>query len=466
MGLKIMMAVCFLPCLLLMYGFLYMEGKQKGNILLGVTLWPEADPEKIEAIRKRFKREMKLLLLITVALFVGTCIPKRDSLVVSTQMIWLIWVFIVFFLPLAWGNSRLKALKRESRNQEMESTNQAESSQKVYVDVKAAAIPKEKPFFKLSLSGALCGLVPVIGELFLAEGSFYGWWTEFFLITMFFAGIVCLVIQYKFWSLKTDVVSTRSDVNIQLARVRQYQWSRFFSILIWCNTICTLVMWAGMHWPKKTFFLIMVTMILYMAVIMAAAVWTEAHIRKAYGMYAAQSGMDSGDDDDHWIYGIFYYDKNDNRFMVNRRVGIGTTVNMAKMSAKVFMGVLGAGTLALLIWAACFILMEDFTPITLKYAEDSVISRQYKEEYRIPMSEIESVELVEDLPSMSKRVGSAMDYVMKGSYLSEGYVSCKVCVRRKEPPFLKITAADGMVYYLNDEEPEVTRQVYEELLRK
>ena len=457
MGLKLIMAVCFLPCMLMMYGFLYVEGKQKGNILLGVTLWPGADQEAVKNIQRRFRREMKLMLFITAALFAGTCIPDRDSLVVSTQMLWLILVMVAFFLPLAWGNSRMKALKRES-------IGSSEAEHKVYVDVRAAAVPKEKPFLKLSLSGTLCGLIPVIVELFLAEGSFYGWWTEVFLVTMFLAGIVCLVVQYKFWSLKTDVVSSQSDVNIQLARVRQYHWSRFFSIVIWGNTCCTLVLWAGLHWPGKGFALVMGAVLLYMVIVMAAAVRTEAHIRMAYGMYAAQFGMEAGDDDDHWVYGIFYYNKEDNRFMVNRRVGIGTTVNIARKSAKVFMGVVCGGTLALLIWASCFILMEDFTPITLKYAEDSVISRQYKEEYRIPVLEIASAELVEELPSMSKRVGSAMEYVMKGSYLSEGYVSCKVCVRRKEPPFLKITAADGMVYYLNDEEPEVTRQVYEELI--
>ena len=42
MAMKIIMAVCYLPCLLMMFGFLYMEGKQKGNVLLGVTLWPGA----------------------------------------------------------------------------------------------------------------------------------------------------------------------------------------------------------------------------------------------------------------------------------------------------------------------------------------------------------------------------------------------------------------------------------------
>ena len=486
MEMKLIMAVCFLPCILIVFGMLYMEGRQKGNVLLGVTLWPGAETEEgVKGIQRRFKKEMCLVLLISVLTFLCTCIPNRESIVFSAQMLWLMVMLVALFVPLARGNQSMKALKRERRieilGRGQEKTPEPEGTQaegagagqeaesegnfgeKGYADRKAAVIPKEKPFYRLSLAGALCGLIPVIGELFFAPASFYGWWTELLLVTMFLVGLLCLWFQRSFWHMRTDVISCRSQVNIQLARARQYQWSRFWCMLLWGNTVFNVILWISMHWAEGSIYLILGGTLLYMLLALAGMLVAERNVRKAYGEYQREAGL-SVEEDDHWIYGIFYYNKNDKRFMVNKRVGIGTTVNMAKTSGKVFTVGISVFTVAVLIWAIGLVLLEDFVPISLKVADNAVISSQYKEEYRIPLEEIETVELVTELPSMSKRVGTAMDTIRKGSFLAEGYMSCKVCVRIKEPPFVELTARDGMVYYLNDEEPEVTERVYEEIL--
>ena len=467
MGIKLIMACCFLPCILIMFGVLYMEGRQKGNVLLGVTLWPGADKEEgVRKIQKRFRKEMYLALLSSVLVFLCTCIPNRESIVLSTQILWLMAAIAVFFVPMSNGNRRMKILKRERRIEILEGIPEAvtgaEGGQKVYVDLKAAAAPKGKPFFRLSLAGALLGLVPVLGELFLAQGSFYGWWTELLLVIMFLVGLLCLWFQRYFWRMRTDIISYRSQVNIQLSRVRQYQWSRFWCMFLWGNSVFNILLWISMHWTKGGIYLILGGTFAYMLLAMAGMFVAERNVRKVYGAFQKEEGL-SVEEDDHWICGMFYYNKNDNRFMVNQRVGIGTTVNLAKTSGKVFTAGISLLTAAVLVWAVGLILLEDFVPVSLKVTEDAVISSQYKEEYRIPLEEIDTVELVEELPAMSKRVGTALDTIKKGSFLTEDYAPCKVCVRIKKLPVVKITA-DGMVYYLNDEEPEVTEEVYEELL--
>jgi hypothetical protein len=52
--------------------------------------------------------------------------------------------------------------------------------------------------------------------------------------------------------------------------------------------------------------------------------------------------IDSGkgwyvDEDDKWIWGMFYYNPNDSRFTVNARVGVNATVNLAHPAGKVTM---------------------------------------------------------------------------------------------------------------------------------
>lgn len=465
MGLKIIMAVCLLPTLVIMFAGLYWEGRQKGNVLMGVTLWSgAADEAEVQDIVRRFRKEMIILLWTGILLFALTCIPKRDSLVLSGQMLWIIYVIIVFFIPLAKGNRRLKTLKRERMAVSGgEDAAETESHrERVYVDLKAAAEPRPKPFLKLSLAGLAVSLIPIIGELCWGKDSFYGWWAEGMLLLMFLMGILCFGLQYWFWHLSTDVISFQSEVNIQLARVRQYQWSRFWSVMLWCNTLFLFVMWYAMHQVRQGIILILAGTGLYCVAAVAAGCIAEINIRKVYRKYEKETAL-AVEEDDHWIYGIFYYNKNDRRFMVNKRVGIGTTINMAKTSGKVVMGIIAAGTLGLLLWAAGFMLLEEFVPISLTLEDRALVSGQYHEEYRLELSEISEAELLEELPSMSKRVGTGMESILKGSFMAESFVSCKVCVRRLEPPFVKILTNDGMTYYLNDEDPKATRQVFEKL---
>lgn len=465
MGLKIVMAVCLLPALFLLFGGLYWEGRQKGNVLMGVTLWPGAAQEaEVQGIVRRFRREMIGLLWGGILLFVLTCMLKRDSLVISAQMLWLIYVIVVFFIPLARGNTRLKTLKRERTAADGgEDTAGPEGHrERIYVDLKAAAEPRQKPFLKLSLAGLAVSLIPIIGELLWGKDSFYGWWTEGTLLMMFLMGILCMGLQYWFWHLSTDVISFRSEVNIQLARARQYQWSRFWSVMLWCNTLFLFLLWYAMHQIQGEMILILAGTGLYCLAAIIAGCIAEANIRRIYRKYEKETSL-TVEEDDYWIYGIFYYNKNDRRFMVNKRVGIGTTINMARTSGKVVMGIVIGGTLAALLWAAGLMLLEDFVPVSLALEDSVLVSGQYHEEYRVELSEISQAELAEELPSMSKRVGTGMESILKGSFLAEGFVSCKVCVRRLQPPFVKLFTNDGMVYYLNDEDPKVTRQVFEEL---
>ena len=38
---------------------------------------------------------------------------------------------------------------------------------------------------------------------------------------------------------------------------------------------------------------------------------------------------DYRDDDENWVWGMFYFNRNDPAFMIEKRVGIGYTVNFA-----------------------------------------------------------------------------------------------------------------------------------------
>ena len=71
--------------------------------------------------------------------------------------------------------------------------------------------------------------------------------------------------------------------------------------------------------------------------------------------YARDTDLELQDDDDNWILGMFYYNKNDTRLNVEKRFGYGGTINMAHPAGKVI-GIVSAvilvGSLILIIYMA------------------------------------------------------------------------------------------------------------------
>jgi uncharacterized membrane protein len=56
------------------------------------------------------------------------------------------------------------------------------------------------------------------------------------------------------------------------------------------------------------------------------------------------------EDDDKWLAGMFYYNPDDAAVFVERRFGIGTTVNLARWQAWAFIFGIVILTLAMVLW--------------------------------------------------------------------------------------------------------------------
>lgn len=134
--------------------------------------------------------------------------------------------------------------------------------------------------------------------------------------------------------------TTDSDVNIQFSRVRKYQWCRCFCTLAWLTVIFNGLVLAGRE-------------------------------------------LLLSEDDENWIWGLFYYNKNDSRFCVDKKVGIGFTTNMAKPAAMVLTVGILVFTVVLCIGAGVFCAVEEFTPVKLEYENHQITAIHWKEEYQI-----------------------------------------------------------------------------------
>lgn len=68
----------------------------------------------------------------------------------------------------------------------------------------------------------------------------------------------------------------------------------------------------------------------------------------------AARSPESPDDDAHWKAGVFYYNPDDPAFLVDKRIGVGQTVNLAHWGGKVFVAVV----VGLLAWTGFLLVTQ------------------------------------------------------------------------------------------------------------
>ena len=93
--------------------------------------------------------------------------------------------------------------------------------------------------------------------------------------------------------------------------------------------------------------------LVYTALLMVIAALGVITQKRVEERYARDTELELTDDDDNWILGMFYYNKNDTRLNVEKRLGYGATINLAHPAGKVI-GIVSAliliGSLIMIIY--------------------------------------------------------------------------------------------------------------------
>lgn len=167
------------------------------------------------------------------------------------------------------------------------------------------------------------------------------------------------------------------------------------------------------------------------------------------------------DGDENWKYGMIYYNPNDSRFMVDKRIGIGSTINMAKSSAKWFIGIIVA-TLLIIPFISIFTIFEEFTPIGLEVSNNQVIAQHIKKEYTINLDDIKDTKMITKLPDANRIIGTSMRTLDKGLFDVDGYGHCKLCLNPENRYFI-IVKTNGTTYIFSDRTDSGTKKAFSEI---
>lgn len=168
------------------------------------------------------------------------------------------------------------------------------------------------------------------------------------------------------------------------------------------------------------------------------------------------------DEDDHWIFGIFYYNPDDAELIVNERVGINTSINLARPAGKAIVVALACSLLCLPVTGA-FMAEEFGAPVTLELSEQTIRAHHLLTTYEIDMADVVSVELVDQLPKMTRTFGGASETFLEGNFSSDAYGSLKVCLDPEVGPWLLVRTRSGTTYLLGASDTAQTETVYEEV---
>ena len=424
---KVILWVSVIWLVPLMYFFLKNEAKFKKNIAVGVTFpYAEHRHPDILALLARFKRELgwaclALLVLAAVLMF----LPVSFGVMMT---IWLVWVDLCIVLPVApyvKCNKALKALKRER--------GWSSTRRQAVADLTMAAQPEKKASPATFVLALVVSALPV-------------WWalgggdvTEGLALLVGPACVALFWVCYR-WAFrrKAEVVDEDEDLTAALTRLRRRAWRRCW---VWGAWLMALLSWAMLLSFDRPILGLALTLLLSV-VLVAAMVGLEFRLRKLQERLTAGSGRDFYvDEDDKWIWGMFYYDPDDRHLMVNARVGLNTTVNMARPAGKVIM-LLTAALLLLMPLAGVWLMGEERAPVTLTLTDTALVAAHSGTRYEIPLEEVDSAELLEELPPIRRVAGTAMDTVDKGRWRCDEYGALTACLDPRTGPWLLVRAGE------------------------
>lgn len=443
----IFFVTCY-PILLVMY-FMLKGSANKNGFCFGTTMNKEMrDDEGIKAIDEKFRKNLKWSTIIMAIIPIPFAFIPYFSISMS---LWMIWILAICFIPslcFAIANVKVKELKQE-RGWNTESSI-------AYSDLKTATVPR-KVKLTTFLPTLILSTIPVIIAFIIFQGhgyEIYGW------LVLTFALCTYLFYACAIWSdkQKITVICEDSDVNMNYARAKKQVWKNFSLVCAWVNTafvwLMLFLMWqsgmavSGIIWGS----------VVYCIVICVATGWLTKKIFDINKSYEAKRTLvDVADDDKNWLWGMVYYNKNDKHFMIESRLGTGTTVNLGN-KAGMISTVASIAVILLLPVMCIWMIMMEFTPIQVTVDNDTIICEQLNVDYEIPLSEIDSYEVVTELPSMTKVNGTGMDNLLIGTFEVYREGMFEVFVNPQNDLFIKL-AVDELTYYIGGADDTMTQEV-------
>ena len=455
LGATIFLLVCCYPVLPIMAAVMANEAKVKKNIAIGCTLplTAQHDPRVQEICREYKKRVWRWFFIMTAALIPALLLP-RFSLALAYMFIWMLAAIAPSFVLFARYNGRLRALKKEN------GWLSPYGGTVVAADLGAKPEELGKPLSRwLFIPPLIVSLIPCV--LALTSENVGERWAGLVMAGTF---ALCCALSLVFYPLifrqRADVVNSDSGVNAALTRVRRYNWGKVWIAMAWLSALLAVTLWFFID----NGLVFMIATLVYTFALLYVCLRAEFAVRRAQERLPRESGArDYVDEDQYWVWGLFYYNPNDRRTMINDRTGMGMGLNMARPAGKIVMGICAALLFLLLPSMSGWFIVMDFTPREARIEDGTLYFEHLTEKYEIPLDDISSLELLDDLPSSRRVAGTGMDTLCEGRFDVEGYENVRISLDPQQDCYIAVLTDEGLTRIFNLMSEAETEEFYAEI---
>jgi len=319
--------------------------RPNGNILLGVSLPAHAlKDEAVSEIVKKYHRAYTLYTLIFLLLMIPMLfMVEHFSLAMAYFFLWLVVLLSLKIKTITQFASQMYALKIEKQWQ-------VGAQRILFVDT---AVSRLKDTFMMSKIWFLLPLamllVPIVGNVF-EQRERLSW-------SIIIAGLIILALFFSIYlaigKMRTKTYSENTEINLHLNQVFKGQWSKCIIFLTILSSLFYVVIFYLSEIQNTTALYIVAP--IYSLVSLVIPVMSHYKIRAERNrLLGLENEGVERDDDRHWVGGFIYNNPNDSSFLVEKRFGIGMTMNVGTLAGKlVVVGIvlLLVGSVALTIWA-------------------------------------------------------------------------------------------------------------------
>lgn len=330
---KVIMFICIVPSVVLMYMLDFSKNPGKKKMIFGVRDNPKfhegKGQEKFDAIVRSARKGGLIITAIVVILsIIMMFLPVNGG----TLIAWILLVFALFGVaaPYGKGNTELKNLKKELG---------ITKSGVTYTDLKntntvhALKLPWIILPNVLALLGTVAAVLTDFGVFGVTPAALKYALTLMSLSFLFIAAII-IPIAVMMDNTRNMVISRDSSINANYSRAKKKTWADMFISFSWANALYLIANNVLMFFTDSEA-AVLISTLGYTAVIMVVVVIGVINQRQVERRYERDTELELQDDDDTWILGMFYYNKNDTRLNVEKRLGYGSTINMAHPAGKV-----------------------------------------------------------------------------------------------------------------------------------